>query len=117
MTPNTLIQIMFPTFTPAPEMTPTTPDQQVFFVPYSDCKTKVLSITWKFPYHKITKAGEEFGFFVATKTCPAAPAALKNRQWGYKRAQYNGLNGYYVYVKQFTNNFNVEEYVYVSVND
>ena len=45
------------------------------------------------------KAGEEYGFFVATKTQPAAPAVLKNRQWGYKRAQYNGLNGYYVYVK------------------
>ena len=107
---------MFPNFSPVPEMSTNTPEQQVFFVPFSECRTKIITITWKFPYHKIIKAGEEYGFFVATKTQPAAPAVLKNRQWGYKRAQYNGLNGYYVYVKQFTNNFNPEDYVYVNAN-
>ena len=109
---------MFPNFSSVSEMTTSTntPEQQVFFVPYSECKTKVVTITWKFPYHKIMKAGEEYGFFVATKSQPSAPAVLKNRQWGYKRAQYNGMNGYYVYVKQFTNNFNPEDYVYVNAN-
>ena len=96
--------------------TMTTASDQIFFVPLSDCKNQVLTISWKFPYHKIMKAGEDYGFFVATKTQPSAPAALKNRSWGYKRAQYNGLNGWYVYVKQFTNGFNPEDYVYISAS-
>ena len=102
---------MFNLSSPAPKMTD---QQQVYFVPLSECRTKVLTITWKFPYHRIMKAGEDYGFFVATKSQPSAPAILKNRQWGYKRTQYNGINGWYVYVKQFTNNFNPEDYVYVS---
>jgi hypothetical protein len=93
--------------------TVTQPTSQVYFVPLSECKHRVITIAWKFPYHKIMKAGEDYGFFVETKAQPSAPTVLRNRSWGYKRAQYKGLNGWYVYVKQFTNGFNPEDYVYV----
>tara|TARA_A100001391_G_scaffold143133_2_gene100906 strand:+ start:386 stop:718 length:333 start_codon:yes stop_codon:yes gene_type:complete len=96
--------------------TMTSASNQIFFVPLSECKNKVITISWKFPYHKITKAGEDYGFFVATKSQPSAPAILKNRTWGYKRAQYKGLNGWYVYVKQFTNGFIPEDYVYIEAS-
>tara|TARA_A100001234_G_scaffold131870_1_gene115616 strand:- start:190 stop:525 length:336 start_codon:yes stop_codon:yes gene_type:complete len=109
---------MFPTFSPVPEMT-TEPtinpnlEEQVHFVPFSECRIKVIPITWKFPYHAITKHGEENGFFVRTDKKPTPPSALKNRIWAFKRTQYQGMNGWYVYVQRFGNGFNPEDYSYV----
>lgn len=109
---------MFPTFSPVPEMTTeptinTDLQEQVHFVPFSECRIKVIPITWKFPYHAITKHGEENGFFVRTDKKPTPPSALKNRVWAFKRTQYQGMNGWYVYVQRFGNGFNVEDYSYV----
>ena len=117
---------MFPTFTPAPTMEPVNhneepqygrlkeSDDQVVFCKFSECDHKnYIKVRWKFPYHMLTKTGKDYGFFVQTPAKPRPPSNLKNRRWGFEKTFYRGKEGWYVYVEQFTNNFDPESVKYV----
>ena len=77
------------------------------FGPYKDFKpTKPVStVRYKYPWDKITKTGQEYGFFVGVDKKPKAPPTLKCRAWRIVPAEHNGQKGFYVYVHQFTNGF------------
>ena len=86
--------------------------KKYWFVPLSQCKD-TIKVTWQYPYHKIYRQGKDHGFFVETPTCPKPSYKLKNRTWGFERASYKGMNGWYVYVKTFNNGFNPEDVTYI----
>jgi hypothetical protein len=64
---------------------------------------------YKYPWDKITKTGQDYGFFVGVKNKPKPPSTLKYRIWKIAPAERQGKKGYYVYVHSFTNGYKPEE--------
>lgn len=77
---------------------------------YKDFKPKkpVVKINYKYPWDKIIKSGQEYGFFVGIKKKPTPPASLKHRNWAILNAEFEGQRGYYIYIKSFTNGYTPE---------
>lgn len=83
----------------------------IVFGPYKDFKptTSNVGIRYRYPWDKIKKAGQEYGFFVGVKKKPKPPSTLKYRNWKIVDGEYNGEKGYYIYIHNFNKGYKPED--------